>query len=148
MGCDEAANRNEPTEPVTKRYPEFDQMLASARARAIPNKRRYTVTLSNHGEDKLVALVAIRQQWKSVEEVNPPWQEQILPTDEAGVIEVAAGAEYAFEVHPKTFEKVFLRFGITLIGQQEDQFPKLVVWSNSVTPATERWTKTDNAEQD
>ena len=106
VGCDEAANRNEPTEPVTKRYPEFDQMLASARARAIPNKRRYTVTLSNHGEDKLVALVAIRQQWKSVEEVNPPWQEQILPTDEAGVIEVAAGAEYAFEVHPKTFEKV------------------------------------------
>jgi hypothetical protein len=140
LGCNESSEKVAAPEPVTMTYPQFDQMSASARANPILDKRLYAVTLRNHGGEKIVALVTEREQWRSNESIDPAWHEQILPSDEAGVIEVSPGEEHTFEIGPRTFDNVLLRFGITLIGQDGETFPKLVVWSNPVTPHNERWT--------
>lgn len=145
IGCDESQPEQTQVATVVIEYPELEDVVVEANARALLDERSYCVTLRNLGDEKLIALPRPEQQWKTAEETVSSWREGYPPMKQGNhLVEIEPGGKRNFIMSPYSFEDVQIRYGITLLCEVQGAITRKVIWSNIVSPDEEQWPSPHN----
>ena len=140
-GCEDQSTPTGSSGSAAISYPDFDQIQAVAVASPNHTKRTYSVEIRNRGEEAIVALKQVGRRWRSNQSIDRAWNQETVFGDNigAGIIHIKPGDTATIEASPRTFDNVELQFSVVLIGKKGEAFPRLLVWTKSVSPGSERW---------
>ena len=123
-------------------FAQFDQILVEVRATPATDKAEYMIDVRNYGHGKVTFWREVAQQWHQIEDSISPangWNEETTSNHAVGSFDLEPEQEFQMTAIPAARSGVILRFGVVFMCQDQDDFRKLVVWSNPVNPEFARW---------
>jgi hypothetical protein len=129
-------------------FAQYDQILVEVRATPATDSAEYMIDVRNYGHGKVTFWWEVKQQWCQIEDSISPakgWNEKTASNHAVGSFDLEPEQEVQMIAIPAARSGVILRFGVVFKCQDQDDFRKLVVWSNPVNPESAPWNQ--NAEQ-
>jgi hypothetical protein len=123
-------------------FAQYDQILVEVRAAPAPNSAEYMIDVRNYGHGKVTFWREVKQQWCQIEDSISPaksWNEKTASNHAVGSFDLEPEQEVQMTAIPVARSGVILRFGVVFMCQDQDDFRKLVVWSNPVNPESAPW---------
>jgi hypothetical protein len=123
-------------------FAQYDQILVEVRATPATDKAEYMIDVRNYGHGKVTFWREVTQQWYQIEDSISPakgWQEETTSNHAVGSLDLEPEQEFQMTAIPAARSGVILRFGVVFMCQDQDEFRKLVVWSNRVNPESAPW---------
>jgi hypothetical protein len=131
-------------------FDQYDQILVEVCATPATDRAEYMIDVRNYGHGKVTFWREVTQQWCLIEDSISPakgWHEETTSNHAVGSFDLEPEQEFQMTAIPAARSGVILRFGVVFMCQDQDEFRKLVVWSNPVNPESAPWNqKTEQAD--